>query len=298
MDYKNFVEFIKTKLLITNDKTKKLNIVREELQKNILYSIYSKNNKLYFLEWTNLRICYKLDRFSEDLDFTLEKPDKNYRIEDTLNWIISDFKEKNGYSMQIKAWNVATVQKAYIKFPNILFDTWVSWLKDEKVTIKLEVDTNPAPLSKYWTDIIKTSMWPCMIKNQDINSTFSWKMWALLLREYVKGRDYYDMYWYLENFPNKKFNLNYLNSIIKQYNTNNKKNVEIPKTHKDALNMILEKIEHTDYDRVKSDLTRFITWEKKQLDTFFWNYKNKMYSMITRYYNNIEKINNKSNFRL
>jgi hypothetical protein len=77
------------------------------------------------------------------------------------------------------------------------------------------------------------------------------------------------MYWYLENFPNKKFNLNYLNSIIKQYNTNNKKNVEIPKTHKDALNMILEKIEHTDYDRVKSDLTRFITWEKKQLDTFF-----------------------------
>ena len=62
--------------------------------------------------------------------------------------------------------------------------------------------------------------------------------------------------------------------------------------------MILEKIEHTDYDRVKSDLTRFITWEKKQLDTFFWNYKNKMYSMITRYYNNIEKINNKSNFRL
>jgi hypothetical protein len=50
MDYKNFVEFIKTKLLITNDKTKKLNIVREELQKNILYSIYSKNNKLYFLE--------------------------------------------------------------------------------------------------------------------------------------------------------------------------------------------------------------------------------------------------------
>jgi hypothetical protein len=94
-------------------------------------------------------------------------------------------------------------------------------------------------------------------------------MGALLLREYIKGRDYYDMYWYLDKFSKKKFNLDYLNSVIKQYNNNNDKNVEIPKTHKDALNMVLEKIEDTDYDKVKSDLTRFVTWEKRELDIFF-----------------------------
>jgi hypothetical protein len=49
MNYKNFVVFIKTEISSTNNKAEQLNIVREELQKNILYSIYSKNSKLYFL---------------------------------------------------------------------------------------------------------------------------------------------------------------------------------------------------------------------------------------------------------
>jgi len=298
MQYKDFVQYIQELISWISDKNKKINIVREELQKNILYTIYSRKSNIYFLWWTNLRICYKLDRFSEDLDFALDKPDLNYKIDTVLNPIIEDLKDKKGFNISIREWNVSTVRKAMIKFSDILYDTGISPLKDEKVTIKLEIDTNPALWSEYWSKIIKSSVWVCMIKNQNINSTFAGKMWALLLREYIKWRDYYDMYWYLDNFSNKPFNLDYLSNVISQYNNNNDKNVEIPKTNKDALNMVLEKIENTDYNQVKSDLTRFVTWDKNHLDMFFNNYKETMFSMIKTYNKNLESDSNKTQFRL
>ena len=158
MEYIDFVKMIQEKISLISNRNKKINIIREELQKNILYSIYSRSNNIYFLWWTNLRICYKLDRFSEDLDFALDKPNINYDIETILNPIIDDLNKKKWFNMKIKTWNVSTVRKVMIKFSNILYDTDVSPLKDEKVTIKLEIDTNPASWSEYWTKIIKSSL--------------------------------------------------------------------------------------------------------------------------------------------
>lgn len=299
MKYQDFVKIIQEKIKDISDKTKKLNIVREELQKCILYSVYSRKSNIYFLWWTNLRICYNLDRFSEDLDFALDTPNLDYSIEDVLEPLISDFKKENWFNMSIRIWSVSTVRKALIKFSDILYDTGISPLKDEKVTIKLEIDTNPAFWSEYSTKIVPSLFWVCIIKNQDINSTFSWKIWALILREYVKGRDYYDMYWYLDNFSHKQFNLLYLKKIIEQYNSNNdSKKITVPETNKEVLNMVLEKIEETDYEQVKSDLTRFVTWDKKHLNLFFDDYKDTMFIMIRKYNDNLEWGNTEKKFRL
>ncbi len=297
MHYNDFVSYINWKFNLITDNNKKLNYLREELQKNILFSIYSRENNLYFLWWTNLRICYKLDRFSEDLDFALNKSDKNYRIEDTLKFILDDFINKYWFIISSKVWSIDTVQKVYLKFSSILYDVWLGPLKSENLLIKLEVDTNPALWSENWSEVIKSSFWPCLIKNQNINSTFSWKIWALLLREYIKWRDYYDMYWYLNNFSHKKFNLLYIQNIISQYNLNNNKDIKVPLNHKEALNMVLSKIENTDYEKVKSDLIRFISWDKDIINVFFSNYKDTMFKLIKDYHKNIEW-NSNNNFRL
>ncbi len=246
MEYLEFITYINWKFKNITDNNKKLNFLREELQKNILFSIYSRKNNLYFMWWTNLRICYNLDRFSEDLNFVLDKPDKKYNIEDTMKWITDDFLNKNWFQLKIKIGNVKTVQKALIKFWWILYDTWLSPLKEENIVIKFKVDTNPSDWSEYSEEIIKTTNWTCLIKNQNLNTTFSWKIGALLLREYVKWRDYYDMYWYLKNYSHKKFNLIYIQKVIEQYNENNKQNktlktIKIPKDYKETLNMVLEK---------------------------------------------------------
>jgi hypothetical protein len=55
--------------------------------------------------------------------------------------------------------------------------------------------------------------------------------------------------------------------------------------------MLLEIIEKTDYSTVKSDLIRFVSWDKKLLDTFFINYKEKMFDIIKKYNSNLEGIN-------
>ncbi len=298
MKYQDFLVMIREKISWFSDKNKKINFVKEELQKNVLYSIYSRKSNIYFLWWTNLRICYDLDRFSEDLDFALDKPDKNYEIENIIKPIIDDLKNKNWYRISIKIWNILTVRKAMIKFSDILYDLWISPLKDEKITIKLEIDTNPSSWSKYWEKIIKSSLWTCIIKNQDISSTFSWKIWALLLREYIKWRDYYDIYWYLDNYSHKQFNIKYLINIISQYNLNNNNKIHIPQTNKEVLNMVLEKIENTDYNQVKSDLIRFMSWDKKHLDSFFDTYKDTIFSMIKKYNNALENREKNTKFRL
>lgn len=275
----------------------KINIIKEELQKNILYSIYSRESNVYFMWWTNLRICYNLDRFSEDLDFELDKPDKNYDIKKLLELVSNDFKEKKLFEINIKSWENRTVKKAFIKFPNILKDTKISNLKDEKVSIKLEIDTNPASWAEYSSEIVKSAFWTFLLKNHNINTTFSWKMWALILREYFKWRDYYDMYWYLENYSHKVFNLEYLSNVISQYNYNNELKVSVPEDYKNALNMVLDKIKNTDYEKVKSDLVRFISWDKEHLNIFFKNYPDKMFTMIKKYYLGLEW-NREDKFRL
>lgn len=299
MNYNDLVKKLSLLLEDINNKDMQVNFVREELQKDILYSIYSEWNELYFLWWTNLRICYKLDRFSEDLDFSILEPDSNYNINLLVEWITKIFKKDNWYDLSVKYWKVETVQKLNIKFWNILYDLWISPLKDEKIMIKIEIDTNPALGATYSKEIIESNFWTFILKNQDIESTFSGKIWALLLREYTKWRDYYDLYWYFSNFSHKKFNQEYISNIITQYNQNNNKDKIIPKNHKETLNMILEKLENTDYNKVKEDLKRFLDWSNDRLNLFFEKYNENMIRMIKTYNDNIENdTKNIKTFRL
>ena len=147
---------------------------------------------------TALRILYSLQRFSEDLDFALLKPNANFSLLPYLNQVANGL-HAFGYDFEIQDRSKASsaVKKAFLKddsLGKILIIKNSGALK--KMIIKLEVDTNP-PLGAITE--IKQLIFPApfSITVKNLESSFSGKLHALLCRPYVKGRDWFDFIWYV-----------------------------------------------------------------------------------------------------
>ena len=161
---------------------------------------------------TCLRILYGLERFSEDLDFILEKPDKNFNWD---KYIQSMHDEFSIYGYKLEVINKSHINKA-IKSTFLKADSkgGILILKDSrthrpKLQIKLEIDTNPAAGSKYELKYLDFPL-SYSIQTQDLPSLFASKCHALLCRNYIKGRDWYDFVWYVS----RQVTINFSNSIF------------------------------------------------------------------------------------
>lgn len=189
-----------------------VNQVREYLQVLILKAIYqSKYGRgLSFSGGTCLRICYVLKRFSEDLDFCLDAAIPEYSFGD-LNKIIIRFLEQRGFSVDGHAREDKVVQKSFVRFAQVLSLVGTSFRKDQKMHIKLEVDTRPVPVTdKERESFFVTKFdenFPILKHTND--TLFAGKILAVLNRVYTKGRDYYDLIWHLSR--KTKINFAYLN---------------------------------------------------------------------------------------
>ena len=170
--------------------------LREQLQ-HLILKIMSDQDWFWsvaFVWWTALRICYDLQRYSEDLDFSLIDG-TNY---DFLWWTKKITKELKYYGLSVDAkYKQWTIDNCYFRFTNILQEKGLSQIKTQKLSIKIEIDTQ-AP---WWWDLEKhiintgSSLYP--LKTYDLPSLFAGKLHALLWRSFVKGRDWYDLVWYL-----------------------------------------------------------------------------------------------------
>lgn len=174
----------------------KKNILREYLQYKILEVTFNSRlaGKLSFLGGTALRIIYDNRRFSEDLDFDNFKLSENDFL--LLTKEIQTGLKMEGYDVEIR--NVLKgAFRCYIKLSNILFENYISDLKQEKIMI--QVDTEPQnfdyePEKKFlnkfdvFTQIYVTPL--------DI--LLSQKIYALLNRKRAKGRDYFDVTFLLQ----------------------------------------------------------------------------------------------------
>lgn len=194
-----------------------VNIIREYLQILILKSIYqSKHGKnLSFVGGTCLRICYELKRYSEDLDFSLDKRTDDYDFERLCQLIQKDLSLVNiGADLNVS--QEKTVQKAFIKVVEVLEILNLSKIKGQKIHIKLEVDTNPVDIKFGRIEslfVVKyNEIFP--ILKHDLGTLFAGKIMAILGRPYRRGRDFYDLIWYLKR--KAKINLAYLNGGQKQ----------------------------------------------------------------------------------
>lgn len=198
------------------DALRKRSLAREYLQARILQALQDSGAflNLAFLGGTALRFLYSLPRFSEDLDFSLISPSRGHGFREWLQKIKSGF-EAEGYSLSIKANDKKAVCWAFLRYEGLLYELGLSGQRGETLSIKLEVDTNPPKGAGIARTIIRRYVTVNLL-HYDQPSLLAGKLHAILSRKYTKGRDLYDLVWYLadKTWPAPNFGL--LNSALEQ----------------------------------------------------------------------------------
>jgi predicted nucleotidyltransferase component of viral defense system len=205
---------------------------------------------------TCLRILYGLERFSEDLDFVLEQSDKNFSWDQYIQNMREEFKAY-GFTLEVKdRKNLEnSVKIAFLKADSA---GGILLLKDirsnkPKLKIKLEIDAHPPAGSTYELKYLDFPF-PYSIKTQDLPSLFAGKCHALLCREYIKGRDWYDFIWYVSRRIPINFNL-LGNAIAQAGPWKAQKIVVTPQWFLQELKL---KIAQIDWNAARQDVARFL----------------------------------------
>lgn len=208
-------------------------------------------DKAAFYGGTCLRIFHGLNRFSEDMDFTLLKEDNSFYFEHYFQPIIDQFAlvgrkvEINKKEKKI----FGKVESAFLKDNTDVYD--LSFQTEKSIRVKIEVDT--IPQLKFTTEQRlllqpKSFMTRCVT----LPDLFAGKMHALAFRVWknrIKGRDWYDFEWYVRNgIP---LDWNHLQERIRQFNGQEMTLEEFKAT-------LRERLSGTDINRVKEDVLPFL----------------------------------------
>ncbi len=202
------------------DPQMRLNDIREQLQRMILAAMHEAGafRNIAFVGGTCLRIVHGLRRYSEDLDFSLVEQE-GYDFPAVLDRIKAKLKAC-GIEHSMKARSAKTVQAAQIGFPSVRRLAGENPMADAKLTIQLEVDTNPPEGWVTERHIQQSEFGLTALVSYDLPSLFSGKLHALCCRKYTKGRDWYDLVWYLTHQPPVEPNLHMLTRAVAQTEEN------------------------------------------------------------------------------
>ncbi|PKN83580.1 MAG: hypothetical protein CVU46_16540 [Chloroflexi bacterium HGW-Chloroflexi-8] len=192
------------------------NVAREYLQARILGSLQRSGAMipLAFYGGTALRFLYSHGRYSEDLDFALEGNPQNYDFRSYLQAIRSQL-VLEGYQVEVKVNDHKTVQSAFVRFPELLFTLGLSPNRSEVLAVKIEVDTHPPQGAGFSTTVVRRFV-VLQLYHHDKASLLSGKLHAILQRPFTKGRDIYDLLWYLSDPEWPQPNLVLLNNALTQ----------------------------------------------------------------------------------
>lgn len=214
---------------------------------------------------TCLRVFYSLNRFSEDLDFMLKKPDARFMLDAYLKDMAVEF-EAYGYKLEVTDRSMAdnAVKKAFLKDDSIGKVLQLSHLKADrsarKIKIKIEVDTNPPAGSTFESKFLDFPF-AFSVTLQDRPSLFAGKISALLCREYVKGRDWYDFIWYTSR--KTPINFDFLAAALKQTGPWRDQAVVVDNTW--CIEQLKQKIRSIEWNKAKADVRPFI--DPRELDS-------------------------------
>ncbi len=242
---------------ITSD-TDRLNALHEIMQEITLAGLNRSGffEKAAFYGGTCLRIFHNLQRFSEDLDFSLVAKGEPFQIETYFPAIVAEFK-MFGREVEItkKAKNgFGKVESAFLKDQTDLY--YLTLKSDKKVRIKMEVDTNP-PLSFNTEQKLLLQPFSFMTRCFALPDLYAGKMHALVYRTWknrVKGRDWYDFEWYVRN--DVPLNFKHLQVRIKEFN-----GLEMSKEA--FLSVLKDRLASTDIEKVKRDVAPFLKTTKE-----------------------------------
>ena len=211
--------------------------------------------KAVFHGGTCLRIFHGLNRFSEDLDFALQEPDGSFRLEPYLTSVCDEL-SAYGYEFEIQSRSQSgqAVQKAFLKDDSpgqlLTLNYRLTTGPARKIRVKLEVDTNPPSGAGY---DIRYQDFPFVssVAVFDMPSLFAGKLHALICREYVKGRDWYDFLWYTAQRIAPNYGL--LASAMEQTGHRAGK-----LSREECRALLEEKINSIDWNAARADVERFV----------------------------------------
>ena len=249
------IEVIQQKLQLLTSAEEKYNQLREFLQ-HLILKIVDENGyfrNLAFVGGTALRILYGLKRFSEDCDFCLV--DHSHYDFSTIMHTLERHLQLYHFDVEIRFKDHKNVASAFIKFDNILYLLGLTQHIDKKLLIKFEVDQHTP--KGYQTELsVINQDFLIGINHFDLPSLFAGKLHAVLCRKYAKGRDYYDLIWYISQKIQPNFVL--LNNAVQQ--------TEHQDWHidKDKLSCLLkERMERADFSKIRADVTPFLMDSKE-----------------------------------
>jgi len=250
-------DFIKKELdKQTQSQFKKLALA-EILQHLILQSLYKQNAFKYltFTGGTALRLLYNTGRFSEDLDFSLTKKE-DIKLTELISKTQKDLL-LSGIEFKPHTKDNKIVFKSDFRFPNILKEFNLAPKPEQNLTIKFEVDRNPPKGGVKEIMLIATPV-SYSVSIFNLPSLFATKLHAVFYRSHLKGRDYYDLMWYLGK--QVKPNLKLLNNAKKQTHIDDE-----DFTEKNLKKRLIKRLDSIDFKKAKSDVERLII-NREELD--------------------------------
>lgn len=246
--------------------TDRKNAVKEIMQEIVLCGLSRGGffRKAAFYGGTALRVFYGLDRFSEDLDFSLMEPDDSFELSDYFPILK---KEIASYGLNVEIsekqkTKESAIRSAFLKGGTkehmLLFyaDSSTSGISsDEKIRIKFEVDTNP-PAGASFEHKFRLLPSPYEVTLYDMPSLFAGKTHAVICRAWknrIKGRDLYDYIFYLSR--GTELNTGHLKARLVEsgvWQAEDEFGIE------DAKALLCSRFDTIDYAQAKEDVLPFI----------------------------------------
>jgi predicted nucleotidyltransferase component of viral defense system len=239
--------------------------LREIIQEITLAGLYRSGffEKAAFYGGTALRIFHGLERFSEDLDFSLLNVNPDFSLEPYLQSTVRELAALGvKVSIQDKGKiNNSKIDSAFLKADTVWKELVIqSIMKQESlnsrkgIKIKIEIDTKP-PLGFSTEEKLLIRPFSFYTKCFTLSDLFAGKMHVLLFRKWgnrVKGRDWFDMEWYIRK--NVPLHLNHFR--IRAMDSGDWSNE--PLDRENLFQLLTEKIDQVSFDLVRKDVTPFI----------------------------------------
>ena len=218
--------------------------------------------KAAFYGGTCLRLLHGMHRFSDDMDFSLLEPDRNFRFEDYFPAVVEEFKLA-GKDVEIKMKHKgqpSAIESAFLKESSDVFD--IGFTTEKRQKVKIEVDIDPPP--KFSTEMcVLNEPRSCVVRAYTLPDLFAGKVSAALFRKWkhrIKGRDWYDVAWYIA----KRVPLDLAHLVERAKESAPEADVSTPEKVIAAFNARIDSI---DFENARLDVEPYVM-DKVELDVW------------------------------
>ena len=229
------------------------NVIREYLQARILGALQRAGamTSLAFQGGTCLRYLFALPRYSEDLDFTLEGDPSRYALRRHLQAVRTELSAEQ-YRVELRVREHRAVHSAVVRFPGLLHELGLSPHASEVLAVKIEVDTNPPAGAGLEVSLVRRHT-TLRLYHHDRSSLLAGKLHAVLRRPCTKGRDLYDLIWYLSAPGWPAPNLSLLNAVLRQSGWDGEEMAPDSWRHR-----VRDRLDALDWERAAADVRPFL----------------------------------------